>query len=100
MITAIETCLNKYADFSGRASRSEYWYFYLFVLLVDLILSYSKVPILDTYGSLLLIIPSFAAAARRMHDVGRSGWWMLVPIANLVFLCTPSVEDRREREWR
>lgn len=90
MITSIETCLNKYGDFSGRASRSEYWYFYLFVLVADLILSYSKVPIVDTYGSLVFILPSFAAAARRMHDIGRSGWWMLVPIANIVFLCTPT----------
>lgn len=90
MITAIETCLNKYSDFSGRASRSEYWYFYLFVLLADLVLSYSRVPFLDQYGSLVFLVPVLAAAARRMHDIGRSGWWMLVPIVNFVFLCTPS----------
>jgi uncharacterized membrane protein YhaH (DUF805 family) len=91
MITAIETCLHKYSDFSGRASRSEYWYFYLFVLIVDLVLSYSKVPIIDEYGSVVFLLPVFAAAARRMHDVGRSGWWMLMPIVNLVFLCSPTV---------
>jgi len=97
MITAIETCFNKYADFSGRASRSEYWYFYLFVLIADLILSYSRVPIVDEYGSLIFIVPVFAAAARRMHDIGRSGWWMLVPIANIIFLCTPTVPDNNSR---
>ena len=91
MINAIETCLSKYADFSGRASRSEYWYFYLFVLIADLVLSYSKVPIVDQYASLVFLLPGLAVAARRMHDIGRSGWWMLVPIVNFVFLCTPSV---------
>lgn len=93
MITAIETCLNKYADFSGRASRSEYWYFYLFFILADLTLSFSRVPLVEDYGSLALVLPLFAAAARRMHDVGRSGWWMMVPIANIVFLCTPTVPE-------
>ena len=93
MIKSIEVCLNKYSDFSGRATRSEYWYFYLFVLLADLLLAYTAIPLVSDYGSLIFIVPMFAAGARRMHDVGRSGWWQLVPIANIVFLCTPSKFD-------
>ena len=90
MILAIETCLHKYSDFSGRAGRSEYWYFYLFVLVADLVLSYSHVPVVESYGSLIFLLPTWAAATRRMHDVGKSGWWLLFPIVNIVLLCTPS----------
>lgn len=90
MIQAIEICLSKYSDFSGRATRSEYWYFYLFVLIADLVLSYSHVAIVESYGSLIFLIPMFAVATRRMHDVGKSGWWLFFPIMNIVLLCTPT----------
>ena len=98
MIKSIEVCLNKYSDFSGRASRSEYWYFYLFVLIADFLLGYTSIPLISDYGSLILLVPMFAAGARRMHDVGKSGWWQLVPIANIVFLCTPSKFDYGTRD--
>jgi uncharacterized membrane protein YhaH (DUF805 family) len=91
MITAIETCLQKFLDFSGRATRSEFWYFYLFWILADLVLSYSNVPFVDKYGSLVFLPAVLAAATRRLHDAGRSGWWLWVPLASFVFLCTPSV---------
>ncbi|MEI9907448.1 MAG: DUF805 domain-containing protein [Actinomycetota bacterium] len=90
MIRAIEDCFNKFSDFSGRASRSEFWYFYLFVLLVDIALSFTAIPIIGDYGSLAFLLPLFAVGARRMHDIGKSGWWQLVPIANLIFLATPT----------
>jgi uncharacterized membrane protein YhaH (DUF805 family) len=90
MIQAIETCLNKFSDFSGRAGRSEFWYFNLFVLIVDFVLGYSHIPIVENYGSFIFFIPLLAVGARRMHDIGKSGWWQIVPIANLVFFCTPA----------
>jgi uncharacterized membrane protein YhaH (DUF805 family) len=66
-----------YAQFDGRASRSEYWWFYLFTLLAGL----AAEIIGDTVGNLatlFFLLPSFALAARRLHDVGRSGWWFLL----------------------
>ena len=68
---AIGICWNNYANFQGRASRSEYWWFYLFVFLISL------VPILGL-AVLLLAIPQLAAAVRRLHDINRSGWWVLL----------------------
>jgi len=66
-----------YAQFTGRASRSEYWWFYLFTLLAT--------AAADTFGgtmgnlaSLVFFLPGLALAARRLHDVGRSGWWFLL----------------------
>ncbi len=86
--TSIETCFKKYAVFSGRASRSEFWFFVLFGFLggitstiVDtMILGYS----IDVNGpinlifSVLLMVPSIAVTARRLHDVNKSGWWQLL----------------------
>jgi len=88
---SIKTCLNKYAIFSGRASRSEYWFFILFgilggifTLLIDvMILGYSiesEYTPINSIFSLILIIPTTAAACRRLHDVNKSGWWQLIAI--------------------
>lgn len=76
---SISTCLAKYADFTGRASRPEYWWFYLFTLL----LGWGSM-IADPTGAanllvtLALFLPATSAAARRLHDTNRSGWWMLI----------------------
>ena len=66
-----------YAQFDGRASRSEYWWFYLFTVLAGL----AADMIGNTAGnlaSLAFLLPSLALAARRLHDTGRSGWWFLL----------------------
>ena len=78
---AIKVCFNKYADFSGRASRTEFWWFYLFTFLVSLI----------TCGvaCLVFLIPQYAVGARRLHDTGRSGWLQLlglVPFVGLILI--------------
>ena len=74
---AIETCFKKYADFNGRASRAEYWWFFLFSFIVNLALSF--LPVIGQIISLGLIIPGISAAARRLHDTNRSGWLQLLP---------------------
>jgi uncharacterized membrane protein YhaH (DUF805 family) len=85
---AVKHCLTNYANFKGRAKRSEYWFFALFgalVYLVTMVLSYE----LYLIAVLGLLIPSLAAAVRRLHDRGRSGWnllWTLIPIAGIVVL--------------
>lgn len=93
---AIKTCLAKYADFNGRAMRSEFWYFVLFnfVLQLGLIIvlgiivgGASSLPdIASGIATLALIIPSLAAGARRLHDIDKSGWWQLIGIVPLIGL--------------
>jgi uncharacterized membrane protein YhaH (DUF805 family) len=100
---AIRTVLSKYADFRGRARRSEYWYWTLAVILayvVCVILTLASRPLgLILYILLALgaLIPGLAVSVRRLHDTGRSGWWILiglVPLVGaiilLVFMCTDS----------
>ena len=88
--TSIKTCFNKYADFSGRALRSEFWFFCLFTFLGGIITVIIDVMILgysvESYGPINLIfsvgvlLPSFAVTTRRLHDINRSGWWQLLYI--------------------
>lgn len=93
-------CLKQYADFSGRARRKEYWMFTLFNVLIQLVLWMIDVAIgtpliLGWIYSLAIFIPGIAVCVRRLHDVGRSGWFYLLifipfvgAIILLVLLCT------------
>ena len=86
--TSIKTCFNKFAVFSGRASRSEFWFFVLFGILGAIIASIIDVMILgypfeengpiNLIFSVALIVPSLSVAARRLHDINKSGWWQLL----------------------
>ena len=89
-------CLKKYAVFSGRARRSEYWYFFLFFVVISG-LSYilgevvhDSFVFIGNIVQLVLFIPSIAVGVRRLHDTDRSGWWQLlnlIPlIGNIVFI--------------
>ncbi len=100
--------LKKYAVFTGRARRSEYWYFILFNFLNSFILSYTDIifgmydeetgyGVLSTIYALAVLVPGIAVAIRRMHDVGKSGWFMLIPIYNIVLAATPG--DVGENEY-
>ena len=95
-------CWKKYAEFSGRARRQEFWMFVLFNFLAGIATGIVDV-ILGTNGmlnglySLAVLIPSLSVAVRRLHDTDRSGWWQLigfVPLIGwiilLVFLCSDS----------
>lgn len=86
---SIKTCFSKYADFNGRASRSEYWWFWVFVTLVQTITSLMN-PILCLICQLGLLLPMVAVGVRRMHDTNHSGWFLLVPIYNIILLVTPT----------
>jgi uncharacterized membrane protein YhaH (DUF805 family) len=76
---AVKTCFFKYADFNGRASRSEYWWFALFIVIGNLVSTVvgHSLPLLFGLATLL---PSIAAAARRLHDTNRSGWMQLIAV--------------------
>jgi uncharacterized membrane protein YhaH (DUF805 family) len=74
---SIQICFKKFAEFNGRASRSEFWWWALFVFLLSLIGQVIGKS-LGSLFSLITLLPSIAVAARRLHDIGRSGWWQLV----------------------
>ncbi len=95
----------KYAEFSGRATRTQYWMFILIYMIVYVVLAVIDgfvlgFPILSGILSLAAIIPSLSLAARRLHDIGRTGWWLLISLVPLVgvvvllvFFIMDSVED-------
>ena len=85
---SIRICFAKYADFTGRASRSEYWWFFLFIILAGAIISMLSNKLAGVFY-LATLLPSLAAATRRLHDTRRSDWWQLiclVPLVGLVIL--------------
>jgi uncharacterized membrane protein YhaH (DUF805 family) len=82
--TAVRTVLQqKYADFNGRASRSEYWWYVLAYAIAYVIVAIvgSFLPLLL---ALALIVPSIAVSIRRLHDVDKSGWWLLISLVPIV----------------
>lgn len=80
-VTAIKTCFKKYFDFKGRARRSEFWWFVLFVLIVSTVLSYFGLLVpgigyVSLAFTLAVIIPELSALCRRLHDTNRGSWWV------------------------
>lgn len=86
-VEAITVCFQKYAVFTGRARRSEFWWFALLNMIVSYALMFI-VPILSTIWSLAVLVPGIAVSIRRMHDVGKCGWFCLIPIYNIILACT------------
>ncbi len=105
--------LKRYADFQGRSTRMEFWMFFLFVMIVMIVLQtlagimlastmsvdpqtgvvtgggFGIFAIIIWVFYLAILVPSIAVGVRRMHDQDKSGWFILIPIANLVFYCLP-----------
>jgi uncharacterized membrane protein YhaH (DUF805 family) len=99
---AISSGFQNYVNFSGRACRSEYWFWTLFVVLVTIVAN-----ILDSFATfgaaslitgLGLLLPGLAISVRRLHDIDRTGWWLLLiltgigAIVLLIFACLPGTE--------
>ena len=86
--TSIKTCFKKYTDFSGRALRSEFWWFELFLFIGTIVAAIIDTMMLgytfEDYGPINIIfsvvtsLPAIAVGARRLHDINRSGWWQLL----------------------
>ena len=86
--SSIKICFSKYAVFSGRATRSEYWWFALFLFIAGIVTSIIDVMIMgyssENFGpinaifSVITFLPGLAVGARRLHDIDRSGWWQLL----------------------
>lgn len=92
---SIKTCFSKYTDFEGRAKRPEFWWFVLFTLIASLILGVIS-DALSGIFSLLVLLPSLAVGARRLHDIGKSGWWQLlwlIPVIGWIVLIYWCAQD-------
>ena len=97
---AVKTCFQKYATFSGRAARSEYWFFVLFNLLLSMVLGIAdaaafshvdpltgkmvQTQVLGNIAALITLLPSLAVAVRRLHDLGKSGWFVLINLIPII----------------
>jgi len=91
--------LKKYADFTGRARRKEYWMFVLICTVMNIILALVSLDVISLIISLLLLVPSISLATRRLHDTSRSGWWqliILVPLIGLIILIVLLVLDSHD----
>ena len=84
-LQAVKSCLGQYATFSGRASRSEFWWFSLFQVLA-LIVTSMLGDTAYSIAALLLLLPALAVGTRRLHDIGRSGWWQLLMLTGIGYL--------------
>lgn len=81
-------CLTNYANFSGRARRKEFWFFMLFCVILGIISEVIDAvlgtkPLVNGLLNLALLLPSLAVGARRLHDIGRSGWWQLLVLTGI-----------------
>jgi uncharacterized membrane protein YhaH (DUF805 family) len=106
--------LKKYADFSGRARRSEYWYFVLFYVLIYIFLAFmdgmvgsfsagTQIGLFSGLFALIMLIPSISVGVRRLHDTDRSGWWLLlslIPIIGAIVLLVFTVQDSQASQNR
>lgn len=105
-MTAVSACFKKYATFSGRARRSEYWYFFLFCTLVSVVLGLifgQTMAFVSTMFTLATLVPSLAVTWRRMHDIGKCGAWsliVLIPVVGaiifLIWTCKNGEEGENE----
>lgn len=80
---AVQACLTKYVDFGGRAGRPEFWWFFLFQFIVAIVASFLG-DIVSSIAGLALLLPALAVGARRLHDIGRSGWLQLIVLVPLI----------------
>jgi uncharacterized membrane protein YhaH (DUF805 family) len=104
--------LGKYAEFGGRARRMEYWMFTLVSFVVSILIGFgvgfvggmlgldrTMITILSFAYSVAVLIPSLAVSVRRLHDTGRSGWWLLivvVPLVGAIVLLVFSLQDSEQ----
>jgi uncharacterized membrane protein YhaH (DUF805 family) len=98
--------LKNYVGFQGRARRKEYWMFVLFNIIVSIVLTILELivslpSVLSGLYSLAILLPSLAVGVRRLHDTGRSGWWLLIgliPLVGAIILLVFACQDSQEND--
>jgi len=100
LLYLVKTCFSKYVDFNGRARRSEYWYFFLFNMIITVIAAIiaqaTGATIVSTIVSLALLLPGLAVSVRRLHDIGKKWTWLLIsliPIVGEIWLIILNCKD-------
>ena len=97
-------CLKQYADFRGRARRKEYWMFTLINGIIGFVMGLLGLTILSWIYSIAVFIPSLAVCVRRIHDIGKSAWWILlflIPVIGWIWLIILFIQDSQpgENQW-
>ena len=82
-VQAVQVCLRKYVDFEGRAARPEFWWFALFQLVVMVVAALLGRTVY-TIVALALVLPSLGVGVRRLHDIGKSGWFLLLHLLPII----------------
>jgi uncharacterized membrane protein YhaH (DUF805 family) len=95
---SISSCFSKYVTFNGCASRSEYWWFFLFTLLMSIATGIVSEALSGLF-SLAVLLPSLAVGVRRLHDTDRSGWFLLlwlIPVIGWIVLLVWAIQEGKE----
>jgi uncharacterized membrane protein YhaH (DUF805 family) len=94
----LKSIFYKYADFKGRSTFVEYWTFFLYNVVIMIIVAITaglyRAPVLVPAYQVVIFLPWVSAGVRRLHDTGRSGWWLILPLYNFYLLTTPSGQNK------
>lgn len=94
VLSHYKKAFRNYFNFKGIATRSEFWYFHLINIIAIGVLTFASAGVLGMLYNIVAIIPALSIGARRLHDIGKSGWWqliILIPIIGilvLIYMCT------------
>ena len=90
LISAVKDAFSRFIDFAGVSTRSQYWYYILATVIASAVVGIAFGQNGQNALTLITLLPSIAVSIRRMHDVGKSGWFILIPIYNIVLLASPT----------
>ncbi len=88
IVTAVKLAFVNYINYKGRARRNDFWWWMLFTVVVQLLVAGVSTSAGNLFSA-VIFLPQIMFGIRRMHDVNKSGWWILLPIGNLIFWAQP-----------
>lgn len=95
---AVQSGIANALNFKGRSRRSAFWYWFLFVMVLNILVGFVAgfigLPILSTVFSLVILVPSLAVGFRRMHDIGKPGWYIIIPLISLYWATLPGEQGQ------